>query len=254
MALLKIALVFRGPIRPNAEIVTENINLLKDSLSKLDNVKFDTFLISWDNENYGQELKKIINSSIIDNVCYFKDVDVEYIKSQVFTARQATFLAGQGNLKSPENSFRMFWSMKIISDVIKNHFNNYDFVFFSRTDTHFEVTDWSEWLDKNCYCLTDTVGPSHTKEWFWDQQGCASPEVMQEVWDYNNFELLNRAYTFTGEKPYNGNDFHFRNYTPESAILSLLELKKSTIKLKGCTAYQNLQMHPQRHDKETLNS
>jgi len=161
---MKLAVLFRGPVRPSADIVNNNITFLTDSLSGHD---ITTYLWTWDTA----EARKVR--------C---DVNVyEEEPSSHFISKCVKHNIG--------NSFKQHWVMKRAIEFINGH-DNHDFIVQARTDAKviFDQGELPSWFDKDHYVTLHFYGiaPSYVN----DQIGVATPEIMYKAWDYKDFGTL----------------------------------------------------------------
>ncbi len=99
------------------------------------------------------------------------------------------------------NAFKHFLTMKNASRLIYDTYGNYDFVFYFRIDTYYNIPDLNQIFEKDAYV---------TGEHFLDITACASPENFMKAWDYKDLQTLNSLYGKSTE--------------PESCLANIIQM------------------------------
>ena len=162
---MKIAVLFRGPVRPTAETAVNNIKLLTDCLSGYD---VTTYLWAWNTE-----MARKVN-------CDINILDQEPSQDEIARVVNTTNY----------NCFKQYWVMKRAIKFINSH-RKYDFIIQSRTDTKivFDKSELPNWFDEKHYVTIHYHG--QRASYVNDQIGVASVLTMYDAWNYKTFDILN---------------------------------------------------------------
>ena len=169
---MKLALFFKGPIRPSAQECIENANRVKKSFESYD---YDDFAFAWNCE----EAHKFAASKTCKNVILLDEPDNDLVQNHILTQRGGGRGSGRGN------SFKHFWMMKFAAETILKMPTRYDFIVFTRLDYQFEFLDIASWLNPSHY-----IAPPLNC----DIMGSAPPELFLRAWDYRDVPTLNYLY------------------------------------------------------------
>lgn len=168
----KIAILFRGPIRPTYHTAINNIKLLMNCLTGYETT---TYLWAWDSE----ESRKVS--------CDINVFEPEPNEKFIYNCVKHNM----------GNSFKQYWVMKRAIEFINNR-EEYDYIVQSRTDTKIVFDNLDNWFDKECYVTSYFRG--HQASYVNDQIGIATPEIMHKAWDYINFDILDE-FTKNSQQP-----------------------------------------------------
>jgi hypothetical protein len=160
---MKICLIIRGPIRPNKEVVLNNIKLISSSFF---DYNYDMVFATWNNN--------------MDEVSYIIDsINPKYSIISSLPKINYTFKDHSFN---PKNCFNQFYLANKAIDFALS-LNNYDFFVLMRTDLKMSV-DLKKWIKKDSYVTIHSkqCGQPFTN----DQFGIAPPNIMKNVWNYND--------------------------------------------------------------------
>ncbi len=202
---MKIAILFRGPIRPSISSVIENRNLLLDQFDK--SFQITTFLATW-NTWKNIESKDLLSQGLFDTVLSQPMPTTDRIKKYVT----------QSNLPNSTQTWRVFnmyyqslTALKIIKDQ-----DDYDFIIHTRPDckTIFD-NDMLDWFDCNSY-----VTESHTNWWKKDWISVAPPNIMYDAWNYLDLENLGKMID-TATIPEQIIDWNIKNNNVKTKTLTL---------------------------------
>jgi hypothetical protein len=163
---MKLAVLFRGPVRPNASRAGNNMAMLVNSLQDHD---ITTYLWSWD----GPQSREI---SCCDVTVLEPEPDEKFLQ-----------LHAKHNMG---NSFKQYWSAKRAIEYINSR-EKYDYIIHSRSDMRivFDKDNITDWFDQDHYVTLHYHGTRAS--YVNDQIGSATPEIMQATWDYKTLDLLN---------------------------------------------------------------
>lgn len=179
---MKIALFFRGAIRPNPQRVLENTRPLIQELRQAGH-NVTTYLVTWPTYK-GAGVDELINSNVYDNVIIEQEPTDEYIH-QFITRTQPI----NGHTTIPNVWKTYYLSNKAIAQIVKQ--DAYDIIIHSRPDLLVKfgshLANWLELADQ-AY-----VRPRCDAAWWiCDVFGVASTNIMQRTWDYKTEQELGR--------------------------------------------------------------
>ena len=160
----KIAVLFRGPIRPNAEAVAANTSGLIEEL-RFAGYNVTPYLATWSNYNRA-EVMKLLSMGLYDNIIMQQLPTREHIRRCVNRDSYGIYPI--------VNVYGMYYQSKTAIDLIASA-NNYNYIVHSRTDLHVRFgKHLHEWFDNDKY-----VSPINETPWICDWIGIATPEIMQ---------------------------------------------------------------------------
>lgn len=177
---MKIALLFRGPLRPDPGKVIENtqqtINELKEAGHEV-----RTFLATWPTYNHhsAEDLKQ---QNMFDHVIITEEPSPEYVRQYV----NRPYIPGSHS--TIDNVFKMYVQSKNAIDVILQT-GNFDRIIHSRTDI---IVRFGSYLD-NWLALSETKYVRQRCDaawWINDTIGMSTPSIMQRAWDWHSLEEL----------------------------------------------------------------
>lgn len=174
-----IAILFRGPIRPNVEDIAKNIIILKDCFKEF---VIETFFVTWD----GPHIYEIQALKLIDNYLILKEPNDSYIDT-VMTSRARSEITSL--FASNKTAYKQFWSQLLGIKMVISH-GIYDFIVTSRPDLRIKIDNPHEWLRSKKYVMP--TQECHLN--YNDQFGIADSETMLKAWDYKNIDNLVELY------------------------------------------------------------
>ena len=175
---MKIAVLFRGPLRPNIESVLEKVNYFMMHFNG-SNAEVHTYLATWRYYN-SQKASDLIGLDMFDNV----------IMQTQPTDEQAQARTGMSYMKNGTaigNVYRMYYQSKTALDLINSH-DYYDYIIHTRTDLYMALDQPELWFNPTYYAAPHV----HPQPWMCDQFGIANAEMMHRAWDYGTQDNLNR--------------------------------------------------------------
>ena len=178
---MKIAILFRGPIRPNPQRVVDRVNEFMGHFTQVNpNISIHTYLATW-------RTWKQYNASDLLKLDMFDNVIMQTPPTAEQWSR-CTSITKLPNGADIEPVFKMYYQSKTALDLIKNA-DNYDFVVHTRTDLQMILGEHiNNWFDINYY-----VAPHiHPHPWMCDQFGIAPADLMYKAWDYRTIDNLKR--------------------------------------------------------------
>ena len=177
--IMKIAILFRGPIRPNPASVLARVQEFMSQFSGAQ-VEIHTYLATW---RYwkGYKASDLINLDLFDNVIMQTAPTEEH-------HRRCTALTHMKNGTRVEPVFNMYYQSKTALDIIVRN-DNYSYIVHNRTDLQMILGEHiNDWFDPNFYTAPH-VHPVHI---MCDQFGIATGENMHKAWDYGDIPNLGR--------------------------------------------------------------
>jgi len=193
---MKIAVLFRGLVRPSMDINT--IFEYRDGfLDFLKGYDVDNYLYTWDTP----EANRIKHG--------YQNTHIEPVPSEEFITKAINHPnVPPGNLNWHHN-YKQFYTMKRATEWVANH-GQYDYVFQTRVDVVFKIDnpdylkEWIEYPEWYTTIHTPERGvwnESEQKYVDWpigfdgrmylnDQVGGGSPEMMKKAWDYRGDDIL----------------------------------------------------------------
>jgi len=174
-SLIKIALLFRGPMRPTPYATAIHTSLLRNEL-RLQGFNVTTYLATWMTyKNY--DANDLMSMGLYDNIIVLQPPSPAQVKR--CTSRKSY------GIYPISNVFGMYYQSKTALDIITSA-DDYDYVIHSRTDMRVKFgTHIHNWLDPVNY-----VSPPQTTPWICDWIGVANPITMKKAWDYKTFDNL----------------------------------------------------------------
>lgn len=167
-----VAVLFRGPLRPDIPSVLENVTFLCDSIRSLDCIPV-TYLATWCPEDI-DEMRRVEESGFFDNFIFIKPL----INSEIpiKTERDRFPLGG-----TPVNAFRQYYLSLSAISVIANDWR-FSHIVHSRTDMIATIDNKESWFN-NDYC-TIHIDIGISTSFINDQFAVAPPEIMHKAWHY----------------------------------------------------------------------
>jgi len=181
---MKIAILFRGPIRPNPQSVidryTEFMNQFINVVSNSGPIVIHTYLATWRNWK-NHNASDLLSLNLFNNVLMQEEPVEE-------TRTLCTKIQKLPNGADIIPVYNMYYQSKMALNLIENS-NNYDYVIHTRTDAQVILNQFiPEWFDSNNY-----VAPHvHPEPWMNDQFGIAPAKLMYSAWDYGTIENLGK--------------------------------------------------------------
>lgn len=173
---MKIAALFRGPIRlevdTHVQIIRSNYESIRENLE----CNIEPFLLT-----YTKPVKRRLERSLdFTSVMKIKEPQIEDRLFTAFSEIYKPFSSGHSRL----NAFKQYYAMQQWT----RYFNsiNYDFthVFYCRTDVALDICDKDNWLTNDGYSTAhakDVNGPFTC-----DYVGSAPVDIFKKVWDTGN--------------------------------------------------------------------
>ncbi len=177
---MKVAVLFRGPIRPHVNSVIVRINEFMQQFSGAQGVEFHTYLATWRHWRQ-QKASDLINLDMFDNVL------MQEMPTDAHRLR-CTKLTKLPNGADIEPVYNMYYQSKTALDLIVRS-DTYSYIIHNRTDLQMMFgSHINNWFDPNYY-----VAPHvHPHPWMCDQFGIAPGAMMHRAWDYGEIDELGR--------------------------------------------------------------
>lgn len=189
MPKLKIAVLFRGPVRPTAQDAAQRCYEFLQQFRNAQDLEITTYLATWSRWKQ-QRAVDLIATDLFDNVI----MQAEPTDAQI---ERATLLKHLPNGAEIRPVFNMYYQSKTALDVI-HAADDYDYIVHTRTDMVMQFGDFDKWFVPNTYTAPHVTGvfaphaPHIPAEQMFmcDQFGIAPAAVMHAAWDYGTIAQL----------------------------------------------------------------
>lgn len=173
---MKIACLFRGPLRPNPERVAGYSDKLLRELRDAGH-EVDAYLATW--LTYKEyHFSQIVPYDLYGNYIVQPEPPEEIIRRYV---KRKPWYGYYG----PDCVFKMYYQTKCALDIIVNT-NVYDRIIHSRTDLNVVFGRYlNDWLE-----CQDYASPRTREQYINDQLGIATPDIMYKSWNYDTLQQL----------------------------------------------------------------
>lgn len=187
---VKIAVLFRGPVRPDVASVTYRVREFMSQFQGAQNAEFTTYLATWRTWKQQRALD-LLAHDLFDNIV----VQTEPTDAQIERATRIKKLPNGADIRPV---FNMYYQSKTALDLI-HAADDYDFIVHSRTDMIMQMGEHiTEWFDQNAYTAPHVPGvaaphaPHIAPEdlWMCDQFGIAPAKMMHDAWNYMDVKQL----------------------------------------------------------------
>ena len=189
---IKIAVLFRGPVRPDINSVVFRCQEFVDQFRGVQNVELVTYLSTW--RTWKQHTAStLLGLDLFDNVI----MQTEPTDAQIQRATTITKLPNGADIRPV---FNMYYQSKTALDLI-HAADDYAFIVHSRTDMIMQMGEHiTQWFDQTAYTAPHVPGvaaphaPHIAPEdlWICDQFGIAPSAMMQAAWDYGTIQDLGK--------------------------------------------------------------
>jgi len=178
---VKIAVLFRGPVRPNPSRVVDRVKEFMSHFAGAQNVEIHTYLATW-------RTWKQYNAAELLALDMFDNVIMQTAPTAEHWGR-CTSLTKLPNGADIEPVFKMYYQSKTALDLITKA-DTYSYIVHTRTDLQMILGEHiNQWFDPTFY-----VAPHvHPNPFMNDQFGIAPAHIMHKAWDYwdmSNFKRL----------------------------------------------------------------
>jgi hypothetical protein len=189
---MKIAILFRGPIRPNPASVEHKFRIFMQQFVGAQ-AEIHTYLATWRNWHH-HKASDLINLNIFDNVIMQTEPTMQQI-------RRCTDLDEIKNGMPIHGVYKMYYQSKHALDIIMNA-DDYDYIVHTRTDLYMIMDRIQEWFDPNYYVTPHVKPPGFTYSqpqlrpptFICDQFGVATAANMHKAWDYGTLANLDQLF------------------------------------------------------------
>ena len=185
----KIAVLFRGPIRPNPGSVVERVKEFMNHFANVNpGVQVSTYLATW--RTWKQyNASELLALDLFDNVIMQTPPTIEHWS-------RCTPLTKFPNGAEIEPVFKTYYQSKTALDVIVNA-DTYNYIIHTRTDMQMILSEHlNTWFDEDYY-----VAPHiHPYPFMNNQFGVAPGHIMHKAWDYGSISNFKRLIE-TAENP-----------------------------------------------------
>lgn len=175
---MKIAILFRGPVRPQPVNVIDRYKEFMNQFQSTQGVEIHTYLATW-------RTWKQYKASELLSFDLFNNVIMQEAPTDAHR-RRCTSLTHLPKGASIEPVFNMYYQSKTALDLIVKA-DTYNYIVHTRTDLRMIMGHHiNDWFDPNFY-----VAPHvHPHPWMCDQFGVATGEQMHKAWDYGDIANL----------------------------------------------------------------
>ena len=187
---VKIAVLFRGPVRPTVHSTVARCSEFIAQMSNIQNATVTTYLATWRGwkNNTAAEL---LATDMFDNVI----MQTEPTDAQI---ERATKIKNLPNGAEIRPVFNMYYQSKTALDLIYQA-DDYHFIVHTRTDIAMHMGQHlPDWFDTNAYTAPHVPGvlaphaphvPAE-EQWMCDQFGIAPAGMMHAAWNYGSIAEL----------------------------------------------------------------
>lgn len=187
---LKIAVLFRGPVRPTIPSVLARCDEFMSQFRQVENAEFTTYLATW---RTWKDIKAadLVAMDRFDNVL----MQTQMSDTQIADFTKVQRLPGGHTIRSVWNQYHQ---CKVALDWVADS-DRYDFIVHSRTDIIMQFgPHLAQWFDPNAYVAPHVTGvfAPHAPHipadqmFLCDQFGVAPAEMMRAAWNYGTMERL----------------------------------------------------------------
>lgn len=181
---MKLAVLFRGPIRPTYEACKENIDTFLNELRDNGN-DVTTFCVTWNKVNLDStpisDIKKMIDEMDHAIACPEPHPDF-YLPMVPANSRRTLHI----------NAYKVFWQGKIGTQYIKDTNIPFDYVIVTRFDVQIKLGETHDaWFTPDHYVMQE----KYFRENGNDQFGIGTVENCVKAWKYGAVESLREFYT-----------------------------------------------------------
>ena len=175
----KVAVLFKGPVRPRIDLCLRNVSLIRDAFKKHD---CDMFLFAWDTPEAREFIKMVpgLKGYLVP------EPDDNFIETNILTSRCEI-------CNRPANVYKHFSTLRAGIDIIRSY-GEYDFIFYIRLDLECHIDDVDLWLNKDFYTAPGGMWVEKQKVQSSDIMGCAPPNMMAAAWNFRDDDTLNKIY------------------------------------------------------------
>jgi hypothetical protein len=192
MSRVKIAVLFRGPVRPGVGDVVQRCSEFMQQFQSVTNATVCTYLATWRNWKQ-QRASDLMAMDLFDNVIMQTEPTDEQIQ-------RATTIKNLPNGAEIRPVFNMYYQSKTAMELIQQA-DDYDFIVHSRTDIVMQFGQFlPDWFSSTAYSAPHVHGvlaphaphvPAE-EQWMCDQFGIARADMMRAAWDYGTIQDLGR--------------------------------------------------------------
>ena len=192
MSKIKIAVLFRGPMRPDPGSVLQRVSDFMAQMNQIGNAEVHTYLATWRTWR-DHKASTVLGMDLFDNVI----MQTEPTDAQIERATKIKNLPNGADIRPV---FNMYYQSKTALDII-HAADDYAFIVHSRTDIIMNMGHHlPQWFDTEAYTAPHVPGvlaphaPHIAPEdlWMCDQFGIAPAAWMQRAWDYGTIKELGR--------------------------------------------------------------
>ena len=189
---IKVAVLFRGPVRPDLQSVWMRVTEFMQQLSTVSNIEVTTYLATWRRWK-DVDASKLIGMDLFDNVL------MQTQPSDAQIAR-ATAIKAVPSGQIIRAVYNMYYQVKTALDIIHSA-DDYHYIINTRTDMVMQLGEHlPQWFDQHAYTAPHVHGvyAAHTphiqasEQFMCDQFGIAPAAMMHAAWDWGSIAELGR--------------------------------------------------------------
>lgn len=166
---MKIAILFRGPVRPNPRSVYDKYRHFMEQFRGMD-AEIHTYLATWRYWHHHRAMD-LAAQDIFDNVLVMEEPTLRQVKA-------CTNIDWIANGMPIHGVYNMYHQSKIALDLIMDA-DQYDYIVHTRTDLWMWMDQMDQW-----FCDSYVAPHVHPLEIMCDQFGVAPAAVMHRAWDH----------------------------------------------------------------------
>jgi hypothetical protein len=188
--LVKIAVLFRGPIRPSVASTAARVSDFMQQFRGLQNATVSTWLTTWRTWR-DQRAADLLAQDLFDHVI----MQTEPTDAQIQRATQITQLPNGADIRPV---FNQYHQSKLALDLICQT-DDFDYIVHTRTDLQMQLGPYiGQWFDPQAYAAPHVPGVAaphapHIQArdmWICDQFGVAPAAMMHAAWNHGSISEL----------------------------------------------------------------
>lgn len=191
-AKIKVAVLFRGPTRPDVSSVVARVNEFMQQLDAVSNIEVTTYLATW-RKWKAVDASQLLALDLFDNVIMLSQPSDAQIE-------RATLIKTVPSGQVIRAVYNMYYQVKTALDIIRTA-DDYQYIVNTRTDMVMQLGEHlPQWFDVAAYTAPHVPGvfaphaPHIPAEdmFMCDQFGIAPALMMCAAWDYGSIADLGR--------------------------------------------------------------
>jgi len=189
---LKVAVLFRGPTRPDVSSVVARVSEFMQQLDSVSNIEVTTYLATW-RQWKDVAASELLAMDLFDNVL----MQTQPSDAQI---QRATLIKTVPSGQVIRAVYNMYYQVKTALDIIRTA-DDYHYIINTRTDMVMQLGQHlPQWFDSGAYTAPHVPGvfAPHAPHipaaemFMCDQFGIAPAAMMHAAWDYGSIADLGR--------------------------------------------------------------